>query len=170
MSEPMDEVVERVAKSIYEVLRDDGMVGGNSYVEGADSRMFAEEPPLDLSNVCLDANFDLRCLARAAIAAMPQPFPSIAETPQISDSKEMTGWQTIESAPKDGTLVLGYGKIAGEISRVCDGTDFALIQWGGKGDYPGFEWDVRPTDAYAVWMKPTHWRPLPRPPSQESQN
>jgi hypothetical protein len=76
----------------------------------------------------------------------------------------MNGWQPIETAPRDGTEILAFGLWAGEIAGPQPIAVMALISWGGDGDYPGYEWDVSGGDAYACWMKPSHWQPLPEPP------
>lgn len=74
-------------------------------------------------------------------------------------------WMPIDLAPKDGTRILGFGQWAGEINGPSKEMTTAIIRWGGgHGDYPGFDWDVEGTDAYAAWMKPTHFMPLPDPP------
>lgn len=77
----------------------------------------------------------------------------------------MADWQPIETAPKDGTLILGFGQWAGEISGIDSTPGRCLIYWcSPHTDYPGFEWKVTGGDAYASWMKPTHWMPIPEPP------
>jgi hypothetical protein len=61
----------------------------------------------------------------------------------------MTDWQLIETAPKDGTYILGNKKFldAGWSPRV--------VRWE-RGC-----WLTDPGD----WsQKPTHWMPLPEPP------
>lgn len=84
----------------------------------------------------------------------------------------MIGLQPIETAPKDGTSVLLYGVWAGEIHGV--GRDnrcsYDIGHWNGGGsDFEGFDWWSLDTgDAYACWMRPTHWMPLPTPPSGET--
>ena len=60
------------------------------------------------------------------------------------------GWQSIETAPKDGTKFLCYR----------DG-DIANAWWtgdvlGGRG------W------SYAAWAYPTHWMPLPKTPEEQT--
>lgn len=80
----------------------------------------------------------------------------------------MTGWQPIETAPKDGTHMWGWGKWAGEINGVLEEQTMQVIYYtNGSTDYPGFDWNCYGGDAYATWMKPTHWQPLPEPPSVE---
>jgi hypothetical protein len=76
-----------------------------------------------------------------------------------------TGWQPIETAPKDGAAILGFGQWAGEINGILPGQKVSIIEWaGGSTDYPGFDWRVSDGDAYACWLKPSHWMPLPAPP------
>src|SRR5690606_22522039 len=63
-------------------------------------------------------------------------------------------WMPIESAPKDGTLILAYQESSG-------GT--GVVSWANS---PGD--GVWLIDAYgAGWMYPTHWMPLPQPPKTE---
>jgi len=61
-------------------------------------------------------------------------------------------WQPIETAPKDGTDILGWHEIAGT-SQTC----FS------KGEWVCPDWDE---DRYihCTWS-PTHWMPLPTPPT-----
>lgn len=78
-------------------------------------------------------------------------------------------WKTIESAPRDGTEIIGYGRWAGEINGCDTEPTRAIISWkGGRTDYEGFDWVVSGTDAYAAWMMPTHWFPLPPSPVSEN--
>jgi hypothetical protein len=87
--------------------------------------------------------------------------------PQRRDPME---WQPIETAPKDGTKILGYGQWAGEINGIVQEPRVYIVQFlKGGTDYPGFEWAVDGTDAYAAWCKPSHWQPLPPPPVTPSE-
>lgn len=78
----------------------------------------------------------------------------------------MVTWQPIETAPRDGTPIIAYGRWAGEINGPDKepGTYIVAWQYGGRTDYEGFEWTCQNTDAYAAWVKATHWMPLPEPP------
>ena len=89
-----------------------------------------------------DARKDILSLARALSS------PDHADAGKV----EGDGWKTIESAPKDGTPVLAYQ--AGRYFKCwmeCD-------QYEG-----GYFWQ----DEEDSEPSPTHWRPLPTPPSSE---
>jgi hypothetical protein len=63
------------------------------------------------------------------------------------------GWQPIETAPKDGTLVIGALIDGGKVWRVHE-MRFARIAW-----Y---------TNSGGGLPKMTHWMPLPEPPADAS--
>jgi hypothetical protein len=69
----------------------------------------------------------------------------------------MSEWQPIETAPKDGATILGF----------ADG-DMAVVKWYQEDRIPeGGYWSLTVCGAYAEsgeWW-PTHWQPLPEPPS-----
>ena len=61
------------------------------------------------------------------------------------------GWQPIETAPKDGTLVLLYGNGA----RV----QWQVSEWYIEDEFAGWHpWN------WPDYEKPTHWMQLPKPP------
>ena len=66
-------------------------------------------------------------------------------------------WQPIETAPKDGTHVLGYGPMD-------DGTYWMEdLYW-----YESMEaWPITFMHGHG---EPTHWMPLPEPPESESRD
>lgn len=64
-----------------------------------------------------------------------------------SMSKDM--WQPIETAPRDGTIILAY-----------DGCSVQSITW--REDRWVTDWDHDPT--YEDGGSPTHWMPLPEAP------
>ena len=72
-----------------------------------------------------------------------------------------TNWQPIETAPKDGTYVLGAthyddGKFCGMfVMCFCDG------RW--QSD--GIDWRFTVKDDDKLSDKPTHWMPLPEKPN-----
>jgi hypothetical protein len=59
----------------------------------------------------------------------------------------MTGWQPIETAPKNGTAVLGWDKDEGH-----------YVTWCSEGSWG------QSVDDCVYLQFPTHWRPLPPPP------
>ena len=69
----------------------------------------------------------------------------------LDTRKSDDGWRTMESAPKDGSEVLGYIDEA-----------YAVVKFGcGR-------WTLTESGAYAEddeWW-PTYWRPLPSPPKE----
>jgi hypothetical protein len=75
------------------------------------------------------------------------------------------GWQTIDSAPKDGTIIDVWLGNASE-----DDVQFYCTEGGRRS--PAWSWKqgkFRPLGgldvAMPVFVEPTHWRPLPSPPS-----
>jgi len=71
----------------------------------------------------------------------------------LREAAEAVEWRPIESAPKDGTAVLGFG--------VCAGYAPAQAQ----------VIKIRPDETEGYWrrhdgfrVKATHWQPLPAPP------
>ena len=69
---------------------------------------------------------------------------------------EMSTWQPIETAPKDGRPILAYGHIA--LSNHAIG----VVVW---SETYGL-WDAENDPDQGPWdSKPTHWMPLPEPPT-----
>lgn len=69
----------------------------------------------------------------------------------------MSEWQSIETAPKDGTRILAYGVIGLE-----QNAGISTVKW----DWPG-EWHADPCEASEYSPEKcslTHWMPLPEPP------
>ncbi len=103
------------------------------------------------------------------------------------------GWQPIETAPKDGTLILGwcvhdadeywieerkrmtvYGAHSEGLSHVEDGPH--VLEWGGALDDRTWEdnsggympdWWFRYGSEFEETANPTHWMPLPEAPNVE---
>lgn len=67
------------------------------------------------------------------------------------------GWQPIETAPKDGSSIIGFW-INTDENTTCDGrVDFSYmyILW-----WDGFHWETAGYD-HSHEMEPTHWKPCP---------
>lgn len=70
----------------------------------------------------------------------------------------MSEWQPIETAPKDGTRILGYGMVAFETKP-----SMATVRWADTYD----EWNCDPNECSEYSPEKcelTHWMPLPEPP------
>ena len=63
----------------------------------------------------------------------------------------MSNWKSIETAPKDGTWILGWlgHRNTGEAKT---------LRWTDGAYYQGF------IDKNGATSRPTHWMPLPEPP------
>jgi hypothetical protein len=88
----------------------------------------------------------------------------------LASAPPQSGWRPIESAPKDGTSFIAYGRHAKDCP-IKDGRNrykqgdhwWALGCWDiwRKGRWFVFCKDGKPLED---WGKPTHWMPLPAPP------
>jgi len=63
------------------------------------------------------------------------------------------GWRGIESAPRDGTRVLGFDPAQGRGVAICH------LEYGSKKWYPSDE-----AAKFDGFFQPTHWQPLPTAP------
>ncbi|NRA59196.1 MAG: DUF551 domain-containing protein [Phycisphaerales bacterium] len=63
----------------------------------------------------------------------------------------MSEWQPIETAPRDGTMLVLWLPHEGGIG------------WGSSGT-PDDPWWGAPFGCYDEYMNPSHWMPLPDPP------
>jgi len=75
----------------------------------------------------------------------------------------MSEWRTIESAPKDGSIVLLCFKFPDGLSR-----KYAMWTgaWRWDADVTSQEW--RDDENGEALGNPTHWMPLPLPPSDSA--
>jgi hypothetical protein len=72
-----------------------------------------------------------------------------------ADQLERNGWQPIETAPKDGTVILYSGKSDGIVPWVTCG------RWTEEG---WFEINLDDSDMHGHPDYPALWRPMPAPP------
>jgi len=71
----------------------------------------------------------------------------------------MSDWQSIETAPRDGTRILGFGGGMGQIANVISYNERV-----GCWDTPYDTLDDRDEEENG-YIRPTHWMPLPAPPT-----
>lgn len=96
----------------------------------------------------------------------------------MTQPDKLLGWQPIETAPKDGTPILGYCPGLSNNREYCQPlkSDFHVVAWGTdmrrdggwigdiiyeERDYYGYN------SAYLSGVNPTHWMPLPKEPSND---
>jgi hypothetical protein len=91
---------------------------------------------------CLRALLALPLVQNSA-RPLPEPW---ASAERIVGAASVTGWRPIESAPRDGTLIICAGRYPNGVAYV-DTVFWAHEHWWGHK-----------TDA------PTYWQPLPSPP------
>ena len=76
-----------------------------------------------------------------------------------------TQWMTIDSAPKDGTRILGFDGDAAEPIQICYAKAFPKPFDGYSEEWPRDKWEFFRDDKHAPghsWsFFPTHWMPLP---------
>lgn len=82
--------------------------------------------------------------ARAALASLPRDE-----------------WRGIESAPKDGSSILGF--FPNRQRTYAGGRGTTSIHWSGWG---GGIWELSHSGLRCTSESPTHWRPLPEPPAR----
>ena len=81
---------------------------------------------------------------------------SVMEPPTASQIEQETAWQPIETAPKDGTVFLGYKLGQFRECYKVPRDDCDMWCFGG----------VSGADDLFPNIKPTHWMPLPTPPKR----
>lgn len=74
----------------------------------------------------------------------------------------MSGWQDVETAPKDGTYILVFCPDAAEITRIMICAFEMTAHPDDAGDWYELNADTRPSP---LDVEITHWMPLPEPPA-----
>ena len=85
---------------------------------------------------------------------MPYPNHKIPLPPEKVGEPEPSGWRLIETAPKDRAILVAW--------KAKDG---AWLIWNGRWVGELGCWCSAHTPAYSILGAPTHWMPLPEPPS-----
>lgn len=75
---------------------------------------------------------------------------------EIERLRVLTTWQPIETAPKDGSLILG-------VSANPEGC-IDIVGWDSKAG--GWSTGYFDREEYYILRDPTHWMPLPKPPKE----
>lgn len=77
---------------------------------------------------------------------------------------ELGIWQTIETAPKDGTHILLWYPWTLQPRKDAPPGHMYLARWCYQ-DYVGEDGWIDPTDDDYIGEGATHWMPLPKPPT-----
>lgn len=98
---------------------------------------------------------------------MNDPFDYVSVPMKTVKMPGLSGWRPISTAPKDGTWVIIYDPFFVTEMPVSIGTYMTADERDPrgrfrKGEWLLFEWDGMPSSA-----NPTHWMPLPPPPSPQ---
>lgn len=72
------------------------------------------------------------------------------------EGEEMSEWQPIETAPKDGTRIVLATSDTAYAGRWAESQYIGM--WWMSGDYVA---------AFSKMNPPTHWMPLPQPPKED---
>lgn len=77
-------------------------------------------------------------------------------------------WHSLDSAPRDGTAILGYGRHVGSPPDAQRGVHpgdhwWAIMVWDIFRTPASRRW-VFAKDGSPTWSEPSHWMPLPEPP------
>lgn len=75
----------------------------------------------------------------------------------------MTNWQPIETAPKDGTTILCYFPLEGLGKSWCRVVPVFFDEHIG---FKGWTFASRAASGFSRGFEPTHWQPLPEPPTE----
>jgi len=77
-----------------------------------------------------------------------------------------SNWQPIETAPKDGTIILIYEPPYLDFPDAV-GVMYTVV-WGASFGY--HTWAEANGETYMTFDRSTHWMPLPAPPVTEGEN
>lgn len=86
---------------------------------------------------------------------------SVAFAKAALAAAEAAAWQPIETAPKEGTGIVGSAWW-----KMADGV--YCLGWLAEGYFDGDDWAFASFDLDAdEYSAPTHWMPLPQPPKEK---
>lgn len=146
-ADPWDEAVTKARQAIYDDGR--GMIGRNAgYLQDRVARAILAERK-EASDALASKEEEIRGL-KEQLAARSQPSADAEEA--LAPKPHADGWRDIESAPPYGVQVLLIGKYP-------TGYGWSDIYHGWR-NAGGSNWDRWPHN-----FRPTHWMPLPAPPT-----
>jgi hypothetical protein len=76
----------------------------------------------------------------------------------------MTDWKPIETAPKDGTVVIGYSDKEGVFPIYWSEKEYYPIGDSYTGWVNAVDFNYDDGGSWRFDANPTHWQPLPNPP------
>lgn len=100
--------------------------------------------------------FTSSCDDDVKIRHLETTIARLSEALAEAEKKGAEDWQPIETAPKDGTIFLGFAKGTAGTGRFW----ISQCKWVGPSErHPGssLDWYMWQNG----WPQPTHWRPLP---------
>jgi hypothetical protein len=91
---------------------------------------------------------------------------------ELKDLRVAMSWRPIETAPKNGDAILGYGRHTHSPADVQHGVKpgdhwWAIMLWDVWRTPPAGERWVFAKDGRSTWSEPTRWMPLPIPPEAD---
>ena len=96
--------------------------------------------------------------------AVPRPLVDTDDEPAASTGTAPQGWQPIDTAPKDGTVLLLYAEA---YHRIIWGRGWYFKGVPGDGEgWIAHSFYTQPKDDMIGAFEPTHWHPLPSPPPE----
>lgn len=104
--------------------------------------------------------FDPKHPEKLAFAA---PNKHIVHSADVTEyvRADLHGWQPIETAPKDGTVIILSGT-AKEANFGGDRKEYSVVH---QGYWSAKMWQMGTFDQ---WIDVTHWQPLPTPPIERT--
>lgn len=96
-------------------------------------------------------------LRDATVGAILAELPSAPEPVRLELAALLNPWRPIEEAPKDGTEILVY---------TTDQSAWYVVFWDDEPGCPSHPWQTPDGISYHRDV-PTHWLPLPAPPSKD---
>ena len=142
-------------KAQVESLKKPAIIGGynlSEYIRMANSETLEFDNGDNFADMTLPERIKYIVESHASLKAEVERLNELAQDPY----RLSRGWQPMETAPKDGTVVLCWDEF-----KECDLMWYGIIQqWNEPKDILGWMYVATNTECH-----PTHWMPLPKPPA-----